>query len=78
MSLLSRKSSLLPWLLGISGLAILAYLWWELGNKGLKADATGTSGSTTPLEMLLMVVGFGLVVASVAIALLRLKRKKSV
>jgi hypothetical protein len=52
----------------LSGLIILGYLWYELGERGLYADATGTSGHTTASEVVLILVG-GLL-AAISISLL--------
>ena len=36
--------------------AVVAYLWITFGERGLVADATGTSGYTTPLEFALLLI----------------------
>lgn len=56
-------ASLLVW---AGGLAILIYLWIELGHRGEVADATHTAGYTTNGEILAGVFGLGLIGLGVA------------
>jgi|SRR5665647_180192 len=50
--------SVLAW---AGGVAILIYLWIELGNRGEVADATQTAGYTTNAEIVAGVLGLGLI-----------------
>jgi hypothetical protein len=59
----------------ITGILLLAYLWKVLGDRGLYADATGTGGYTTVVEIIIGMLGVLLLVGSV-IVLMRAINKK--
>ena len=62
-----------------SGLVILGYYWKALGDRGLAADANGTAGYTTGLEMALIALGLLLFItgSSLLVASYRSKSKVS-
>lgn len=47
--------------------AIVAYLWTVLGQRGIRADATGAAGYTKPLELMLGILVVPLAVASIVL-----------
>lgn len=65
----TARSRMLPYFrsLGVIGLLLSMYLWYELGERGLNADATQTSGALTDLEFVLIVVAIAsLIIAGIA------------
>ena len=68
--------------LAAASLAVLGYLWGVLGDRGLNADATGTSGYTTPLEAAGLIFGLlGVLLFSALVFLLlalSIRRRRSV
>lgn len=61
---------------GVVGFGILVYMWQELGERGLYADATGTSGYTTKTEIALVVGGLMMLISSAIFVLAVVTRKR--
>jgi hypothetical protein len=47
--------------------AIVAYLWTILGQRGMNADAAGTTGYTTSLELILGILVVPLAITSIVL-----------
>jgi len=51
----------------VFSIAIVAYLWTVLGQRGIKADAAGTIGHATSFELMLGALVVPLAIASVVL-----------
>ena len=69
-----KASKYIPIFITGAGIAILGYYWKVLGDRGMAADASGTAGYTTNLEIAAVALGAVLVILGL-VMLLRVRKK---